>query len=136
MKEATRRRKKAIVGLRQWIVEQLYRIYEDGEQGFDAMMKKLGRMMAETIMYIDREELAVPSTPYDVKGLLKSAIRDDNPVVFLEQAANFAIKGQVPEEEYLVPFRFVQALEGRNSLTCAGREVTGTKTGTEVINAL
>ena len=45
----------------------------------------------------------MPSTPYDAKGLLKSAIRDDNPVVFLEKRLLYARKGPVPEEEYLVP---------------------------------
>ena len=45
----------------------------------------------------------MPSTPYDAKGLLKSAIRDDNPVVFLEKRLLYARKGPVPVEEYLVP---------------------------------
>lgn len=44
-----------------------------------------------------------PSTPYDMKGLLKSAIRDDNPVVFLESELTYSMKGPVPEEEYLLP---------------------------------
>ena len=44
-----------------------------------------------------------PSTPYDAKGLLKAAIRDDNPVIYLEHKAMYSTKGQVPEEEYIVP---------------------------------
>ncbi len=44
-----------------------------------------------------------PGTPYDAKGLLKSAIRDDNPVVFLEGEMLYNTKGEVPEGEYLVP---------------------------------
>lgn len=44
-----------------------------------------------------------PATPYDMKGLLKSAIRDDNPVVFLESEITYSLKGPVPEGEYLVP---------------------------------
>ena len=48
--------------------------------------------------------VAVPSTPYDAKGLLKTAVRDDNPVVFLEQKLLYKETGPVPEEEYLVPF--------------------------------
>jgi len=47
--------------------------------------------------------VVMPSTPYDAKGLLKSAIRDDNPVVFLEKRLLYARKGPVPEGEYLVP---------------------------------
>lgn len=44
-----------------------------------------------------------PATPYDAKGLLKSAIRDDNPVVFIENQLLYTSKGEVPEEEYLIP---------------------------------
>ncbi|MFN8221721.1 MAG: alpha-ketoacid dehydrogenase subunit beta [Gaiellales bacterium] len=47
--------------------------------------------------------VAMPSTPYDAKGLLKSAIREDNPVVFLEKRLLYARKGPVPEAEYVVP---------------------------------
>jgi pyruvate/2-oxoglutarate/acetoin dehydrogenase E1 component len=47
--------------------------------------------------------VVMPSSPYDVKGLLKSAIRDDNPVVFIEHKALYFEKGEVPEEEYLIP---------------------------------
>jgi pyruvate dehydrogenase E1 component beta subunit len=45
-----------------------------------------------------------PSTPYDAKGLLKSSIRDDNCVIFLESEMSYGLKGEVPEEEYLIPF--------------------------------
>ena len=48
--------------------------------------------------------LAVPSTPADAKGLLKSAIRDDNPVVFIEHESLYGLKGEVPDEPHLVPF--------------------------------
>ncbi len=44
-----------------------------------------------------------PSTPYDMKGLLKSAIRNDNPVVFFESELTYSMKGPVPEEEYTIP---------------------------------
>jgi len=47
-------------------------------------------------------KVIMPATPYDVKGLLKSAIRDDNPVIFVENKALHALKGPIPEEEYLV----------------------------------
>jgi pyruvate dehydrogenase E1 component beta subunit len=48
-------------------------------------------------------KVAMPSTPYDAKGLLKSAIRDENPVVFIEHKLLYSNKGDVPQEEYLVP---------------------------------
>jgi pyruvate dehydrogenase E1 component beta subunit len=47
--------------------------------------------------------VAMPSTPGDAKGLLKSAIRDDNPVIFLENEVLYNHKGEVPEEEYTIP---------------------------------
>jgi pyruvate dehydrogenase E1 component beta subunit len=49
-------------------------------------------------------KLAMPSTPYDVKGLIKTAIRDDNPVVFFYNKALIGLTGEVPDEEYTVPF--------------------------------
>jgi pyruvate dehydrogenase E1 component beta subunit len=49
-------------------------------------------------------KVVVPSNPADVLGLLKTAIRDDNPVVFLEHKVQYAEKGEVPDGEYLIPF--------------------------------
>jgi transposase-like protein len=65
MKENTKKRKKAIRGMeeacgRQEIIEQMSEIYAKGKTGFDVYMKEMGRMMAETIMYIEREEKAGP----------------------------------------------------------------------------
>lgn len=48
-------------------------------------------------------KLAVPSTPYDAKGLLKTAIRDNNPVVFFYHKRLLGARGEVPEEEYTIP---------------------------------
>ena len=46
----------------------------------------------------------MPSTPYDAKGLMKTAIRDDHPVVFFEDKMMYKLKGPVPAEEYTIPF--------------------------------
>jgi len=46
--------------------------------------------------------IVIPSTPYDAKGLLKSAVRDDNPVAFFEHKGMYNLKGEVPEEEYTI----------------------------------
>jgi pyruvate/2-oxoglutarate/acetoin dehydrogenase E1 component len=48
-------------------------------------------------------KVIMPSTPYDTKGLLKTAIRDNNPVVFIEHGSLYGKKGDMPEEEYTVP---------------------------------
>jgi pyruvate dehydrogenase E1 component beta subunit len=49
-------------------------------------------------------KVVLPATPYDAKGLLKTAIRDDNPVVFFEDKMMFQTKGPVPEGDYTIPF--------------------------------
>jgi len=48
-------------------------------------------------------KVVLPSTPYDAKGLMKAAIRDDNPVIFLEQKFLYSFKGSVPDEDYVLP---------------------------------
>src|SRR5205823_2187085 len=49
-------------------------------------------------------KVVLPSTPYDAKGLLKTAIRDDNPVVYFEDRMMYQLKGPVPEDDYVIPF--------------------------------
>jgi pyruvate dehydrogenase E1 component beta subunit len=49
-------------------------------------------------------KVVLPSTPYDAKGLMKTAIRDDNPVIFFEDKMMFRLKGPVPVEDYTIPF--------------------------------
>lgn len=58
-----------------------------------------------------------PSTPYDAKGLLKSAIRNDNPILFLENELMYGIKGQVPTDDYTVPI-------GKAHIAREGSDVT------------
>ena len=48
--------------------------------------------------------VVMPSTPYDAKGLLKAAIRDDNPVMFIEHKMLYSVEGYVPDEDYIIPF--------------------------------
>jgi 2-oxoisovalerate dehydrogenase E1 component len=62
-------------------------------------------------------KVVVPSTPYDAKGLLKTAIRDGDPVMFVESQNLYNFKGKVPTEEYLVPF-------GQADIKRKGRHVT------------
>lgn len=56
------------------------------------------------VSHIPGLKVALPHTAYEAKGLLKTAIRDDNPVVFIEDKLSFQLKGPVPEEAYLIPF--------------------------------
>ena len=62
-------------------------------------------------------KVIVPSNPYDAKGLLKSAIRDDDPVIFMESEQMYGDKGEVPEEEYVIPI-------GKAEVKKQGKDVT------------
>lgn len=55
------------------------------------------------LTHIPGLKVVMPATAYDAKGLLKSAIRDDNPVIFIEHKGLYQKKGEVPEEEYTIP---------------------------------
>ena len=74
-------------------------------------------------------KVVLPSTPYDAKGLLKSAIRDDNPVAFFEDKMMFKIKGPVPAGEYLIPL-------GVADIKRAGDDITLVATSSMVQVAL
>lgn len=67
-------------------------------------------------------KVVVPSTPYDAKGLMKTAIRDNNPVCFMVSLPLLADKGEVPEEEYTIPF-------GVADIKKAGKDVTVVASG-------
>jgi pyruvate dehydrogenase E1 component beta subunit len=71
----------------------------------------------------------MPSTPYDAKGLLKTAIRDENPVVFFEDKMMYKLKGPVPSEDYTIPF-------GMADVKRAGRDITIVATSSMVQVAL
>ena len=68
-------------------------------------------------MHVPGLKIVMPSSPYDAKGLLKSAIRDDNPVLFIEHKLLYNIKGNVPEEEYLIPL-------GKSEIKKEGKDIT------------
>jgi pyruvate dehydrogenase E1 component beta subunit len=82
-------------------------------------------------MHIPGIKIVLPSTPYDVKGLLKSAIREDNPVMFLEHKLLIlmSLKGEVPEEEYTIPL-------GKADVKREGSDATVVATGLMVHRAL
>ncbi|SMC92718.1 pyruvate dehydrogenase E1 component beta subunit [Desulfocicer vacuolatum DSM 3385] len=80
-------------------------------------------------MHIPGLKVVYPSTPYDAKGLLASAIQDDNPVVFLENKALYASEGEVPTEAYTIPI-------GKADIKREGSDVTVVATGQMVGKAL
>ncbi|CAD5249158.1 MULTISPECIES: pyruvate dehydrogenase complex E1 component subunit beta [unclassified Imperialibacter] len=62
-------------------------------------------------------KVVVPSNPYDAKGLLKSSIRDDDPVIFMESELMYGDKGEVPESEYLIPLGTAKVVKEGNDVT-------------------
>lgn len=62
-------------------------------------------------------KVVMPSTPYDVKGLLKTSIRDNNPVIFIEHKMIYLTKGPVPEEEYTIPLGVADIKKEGNDVT-------------------
>lgn len=74
-------------------------------------------------------KVVMPATPYDAKGILKSAIRDDNPVIVVENKSLYALKGEIPETEYLVEI-------GRADIKRAGSDITVVATSRMVHEAL
>jgi pyruvate/2-oxoglutarate/acetoin dehydrogenase E1 component len=81
------------------------------------------------VSHIPGLKVALPSSPYEAKGLMKSAIRDDSPVVIFEDKMMYRVKGPVPAEEYLVPF-------GVAEIKRAGTDITIVATSSMVQVAL
>jgi acetoin:2,6-dichlorophenolindophenol oxidoreductase subunit beta len=80
-------------------------------------------------MHAPGVKIAVPSTPYDAKGMLKTAIRDNNAVLFFEHKVLYDMKGEVPEGEYLIPL-------GKADVKREGNDVTIIATALQVHTAL
>lgn len=80
-------------------------------------------------MHLPGLKVVMPSTPHDAKGLLIEAIRDDNPVVFLEHKLLYALEGEVPDGAYTIPF-------GQVDIKREGKDVTVVATAKMVHSAL
>src|SRR5579884_224644 len=74
-------------------------------------------------------KVVMPSTPYDAKGLLKAAIRDPDPVIFIEHKMAYSTKGPVPEEDYVIPL-------GKADVKRPGKDLTLVATSRQVLRAL
>jgi pyruvate/2-oxoglutarate/acetoin dehydrogenase E1 component len=81
------------------------------------------------VSHIPGLKVVLPSTPYDAKGLMKTAIRDENPVIFFEDKMMYQLKGLVPDEDYTIPF-------GVADIKRAGTDVTIVATSSMVQIAL
>jgi len=76
-----------------------------------------GQSLEATFIHFPGLKVVFSSSPYDAKGLIKSAIRDNNPVLFYEHKLLYGVKGMVPEEEYVVPI-------GKAEVKREGKDVT------------
>lgn len=80
-------------------------------------------------MHFPGLQVAYPSTPYDAKGLMKTALNEDNPMIFLEHRLLYKTRGEVPEEEYFIPW-------GKADIKRVGKDVTVVAIGLQVVNSL
>ncbi|MDG6995515.1 MAG: alpha-ketoacid dehydrogenase subunit beta [Nitrososphaerota archaeon] len=78
------------------------------------------QMMASFFMNTPGIKIAIPSTPYDAKGLLKTSIRGNDPVLFIECGQLYTTKGPVPEEEYTIPFGSADVKREGSDVTIIG----------------
>ena len=81
------------------------RVPRPGRLGAHAGGRSTASRLEALYAHIPGLKVVMPATPYDAKGLLKSAIRDDNPVVFIEGETLYADQGEVPDGEYTDPAR-------------------------------
>ncbi len=102
-------------------------------RGPDGISKSAAAQHSESIetifMHIPGIKVIIPSTPYDMKGLFKTALRSDDPVICFEHKMLYGLKGPVPEEEYYIPF-------GQADIKKEGKDVTVVATSRMVHESL
>jgi len=96
-------------------VPVVYRIAGGGSSGGSGCHH--GQSLEATFIHFPGLKVVFSSSPYDAKGLIKTAIRDNNPVLFYEHKLLYGVKGMVPEEEYLLPI-------GKAEVKREGKDVT------------
>jgi 2-oxoisovalerate dehydrogenase E1 component len=92
----------------------VYRASVGGGKGYGGQHSQ---SLESVFAHIPGLYVAYPATPYDAKGLLKTAIRDDNPVLFVESQLLYGVKGDVPEEAYCIPFGVADVKRAGTDLT-------------------
>lgn len=88
-----------------------------------------GQCLEACLQNIPGLKLVMPATPYDAKGLLKTAIRDNDPVIFFESKYGYNLEGEVPEEDYTIPL-------GKADIKRAGKDLTIVALGSMVSQAM
>ena len=107
-------------------VPLVYRVSVGGGKGYGGQHSQT---LESVFAHIPGLYVAYPATPYDAKGMLKSAIRDNNPIMFIESQILYGIKDVVPEEDYLVPL-------GKAEVKREGKDLTVVTWGPALHDAL
>ncbi|WP_268759555.1 pyruvate dehydrogenase complex E1 component subunit beta [Alkalispirochaeta americana] len=92
-------------------------VFRGGNGPAEYLSSQHSQALQSYFVHVPGIKVIAPCTPYDAKGLLKTAIRDDNPVVMFESEMTYGLAGEVPEEEYLIPF-------GKADIKRQGSDVT------------
>jgi 2-oxoisovalerate dehydrogenase E1 component len=95
-------------------ISVVYRASVGGGKGYGGQHSQT---LESIFTHIPGLYVVYPSTPYDAKGLLKSAIRDNNPVMFVESQLLYGVKGVVPQEEYVIPLGLADVKRKGTDLT-------------------
>jgi len=95
-------------------VPLVYRVSVGGGKGYGGQHSQT---LESVFAHIPGLHVVYPCTPYDAKGMLKTAIRDNNPVMFVESQVLYGFKGDVPEEEYVIPFGVADVKREGSDLT-------------------
>lgn len=95
-------------------VPVVYRVSVGGGKGYGGQHSQT---LESIFAHIPGLYVVYPATPYDAKGMLKSAIRDNNPVMFVESQINYGLKSEVPEEDYSIPLGVADVKRSGDDLT-------------------
>ena len=76
--------------------------------------------LADWYAHVPGLKVAVPSTPYDARGLLKTALKEDNTIIFIEHTAIYGLRGDVPDEDYSIPFGQAEIMREGSDVTIVG----------------
>jgi pyruvate/2-oxoglutarate/acetoin dehydrogenase E1 component len=104
-------------------------VIRTGMGGYIRAAQQHSQCLEAWFVHVPGLKVVIPSTPYDAKGLLKTAIRDNNPIIFVEHKFLYGIKGEIPEEEYTIPL-------GAGDIKKEGSDITVIATSYMVHKAL
>ena len=103
---------------------QMAMVFRGPQGAGGALAAQHSQVFESFYVYTPGLKVVAPSTAYDCKGLLKSSIRDNNPIIFLESEKMYNLQGEVPEEEYLIPLGIAEVKKEGNDVTIVVWSIT------------